>query len=106
MPVWLFRVFEGDKIVTRFLIVAAAATVAFATPAFAGERVFTHEGVTYAYTATPTADALVLEGKASKGGKFRLVVKGDWVNGYAGGSRVSFRTPKREDVDAILVAQR
>jgi hypothetical protein len=92
--------------VTRFLIAAVAATVAFATPATAKERVFTHEGVTYAYTATPTADALVLEGKASTGGKFRFVVKGDWVSGYAGGARVSFRAPKREGAGAVLVAQR
>lgn len=91
---------------TKLLIAAAAAAIAFAAPAFAKERVFTHEGVTYAYTAQPQGDALVLEGKASKGGKFRLVVKGDWVSGYAGGARVSFRAPKREEANAILVAQR
>jgi len=88
------------------LLIATAAVIAFAAPATAKERVFTHEGVTYAYTAQPQGDALVLEGKASKGGKFRLVVKGDWVNGYAGGARVSFRAPKREAAGAILVAQR
>jgi hypothetical protein len=91
--------------VTRFLIAAAAATVAFATPALAKERVFTHEGVTYAYTSTASDAGLVLEGKASTGGKFRFVVKGDWVSGYAGGARVSFRTPKREDA-TVQVAQR
>ena len=46
----------------------------------------------------------MLEGTASKGGKFRFVVKGDWVDGYAGGTRVSFRAPKREA--KILLAQR
>jgi hypothetical protein len=91
--------------VTRFLIAAAAATVAFTTPALAKERVFTHEGVTYAYTSTPSDAGLVLEGKASTGSKFRFVVKGDWVSGYAGGARVSFRAPKREDA-AVQVAQR
>ncbi|AQR73506.1 hypothetical protein [Sphingomonas sp. LM7] len=91
---------------TKLLIAAAAATIAFAAPAIAKERIFTHEGVTYAYTAKPVGDQLVLEGSASKGGKFRLVVKGDWVNGYAGGARVSFRAPKREEAGAILVAQR
>ncbi|MDV3457291.1 hypothetical protein RZN05_09885 [Sphingomonas sp. HF-S4] len=89
---------------TKLFLAAAAATIAFAAPAIAKDRVFTHEGVTYAYTATPGSDGLVLEGKASKGGKFRLVVKGDWVNGYAGGARVSFRAPKRDE--AVLVAQR
>jgi len=92
--------------VTKLLFAAAAATLAFAAPAAAKERVFTHEGVTYAYTATPAGEGLVLEGKASKGGKFRLVVKGDWVSGYAGGARVTFRTPKREDAAAVFVAQR
>ncbi len=89
---------------TRFLIAAAAATVAFATPAIAKDRVFTHEGVTYTYTSTPSDAGLVLEGAASTGSKFRFVVKGDWVSGYAGGARVSFRTPKRDG--AVLVAQR
>ena len=91
---------------TKLLIAAAAATIVFAAPAFAKDRVFTHEGVTYAYTSTQSGDGLVLEGKASQGGKFRLVVKGDWVNGYAGGARVSFRTPKREEAGAVFVAQR
>jgi hypothetical protein len=91
--------------VTKLLIATAAAAIAFAAPATAKERVFTHEGVTYAYTATPSDAGLVLEGKASKGGKFRLVVKGDWVNGYAGGTRVTFRAPKPQDA-AVLVAQR
>ncbi|WP_029935426.1 hypothetical protein [Sphingomonas sp. UNC305MFCol5.2] len=91
---------------TKLLIATAAAVIAFAAPATAKERVFTHEGVTYAYTATPKGDTLVLEGKASQGGKFRLVVKGDWVDGYAGGARVSFRAPKREGAGAVVVAQR
>lgn len=90
---------------TKLFLAAAAATIAFTAPAIAKERVFTHEGVTYAYTATPASEGLVLEGKASKGGKFRLVVKGEWVNGYAGGARVSFRAPKRDEVE-VLVAQR
>lgn len=90
---------------TKLLIAAAAAAIAFAAPATAApkERVFTHEGITYAYTSEPKGDAVVLEGTASKGGKFRLVVKGDWVDGYAGGARVSFRAPKRA---AVLLAQR
>ncbi|NIJ20621.1 hypothetical protein FHS95_002313 [Sphingomonas naasensis] len=89
---------------TKLLIAAVAATIAFVAPATAKERVFTHEGITYSYTATPSANGVVLEGQASKGGKFRLVVKGDWVNGYAGGARVSFRAPKREAT--VQVAQR
>lgn len=87
----------------RILFAAAAATLAFATPALAGDRTFTHEGVTYVYTVTPKGDARVLEGKASSGGKFRLVVRNGWVDGYASNTRVSFRAPK--NAEAVL-AQR
>ena len=89
---------------TKLLIATAAAALAFVAPATAKERVFTHEGVTYAYTSKTQGNAVVLEGTASKGGKFRFVVKGNWVDGYAGGTRVSFRAPKREA--AVLLAQR
>ncbi|MBO9624606.1 MAG: hypothetical protein J7500_18010 [Sphingomonas sp.] len=89
---------------TRTFFAAAAAVLAFATPALAHERSFTHEGVTYAYTATSKGDARILEGKTSTGDKFRLVVKDGWVTGYAADTRVSFRAPKG---DATLqVAQR
>lgn len=91
---------------TRNLFAAAAAvlTIAFAAPALAEERSFTHEGVTYAYTVTPKGDARVLEGKTSKGDRFRLIVKDGWVSGYAANARVSFRAPKT--VQNLQVAQR
>jgi hypothetical protein len=92
--------------VTKILIAAAAASIAFAAPALADERVFTRDGVTYSYTATPKGEAVVLEGSASNGGKFRLVVKNGWVDGYAGNARVSFRAPKRNAAEAVAVAQR
>ena len=83
---------------TRFLIAAAAATVAFAAPASANERVFEREGVTYSYTTTVKGDATVLEGTTSRGADFRFVVKNGWVQGVAGGARVSFRAPKEPRV--------
>ncbi|UZK67378.1 hypothetical protein [Sphingomonas sp. M1-B02] len=90
----------------RILTAAAAASILFAGPALArdAERVFTHEGVTYAYTATPKGDATILEGSASEGGKFRLTVRKGWVSGYAGNARVSFRAPK--SAAPVTLAQR
>ena len=89
---------------TRSFFAAAAALLAFTSPALANERSFTHEGVTYAYTVTPKGDARVLEGKSSTGDKFRLVVKNGWVTGYAANTRVSFRAPK--GAASLQVAQR
>jgi hypothetical protein len=91
-------------VTTRNLFAAAAAVLAFASPALANERSFTHEGVTYAYTVTPKGNARVLEGKNSNGDKFRLVVKNGWVTGYAADTRVSFRAPK--GTASLQVAQR
>lgn len=90
---------------TRTLIAAAAATLAFAAPAFASDRSFTHEGVTYDYTVTPKGDARVLEGKASTGSKFKLTVRDGWVNGYVANARVSFRAPKGEQAGAVLAGR-
>ena len=85
---------------TRFIIAAAAVSVALAGPAFAGDkqkRTFTRDGVTYTYTSTKTDDATVLEGRAHPyGGNFRLVVKGDKVTGHAGNDRVSFRVSDKK----------
>lgn len=92
---------------TRFLTAAVVATVAFAAPASARERTFVREGVTYTYTATVKGDATVLEGKTSKGGDFRFVVKNGWVDGYADNNRVSFRAPKAKPGEApVQVAAR
>lgn len=78
---------------SRIRIAAALFALGLATPALANdnEKSFTHDGVTYTYTATRTEDALVLEGVAEPlGGKFRLVVRDGKVTGYAGSARVSF----------------
>lgn len=89
---------------SRFLLAAAAASLAFAAPATAGERKFTHAGVTYTYTSVTRGDTRILEGSASQGGEFKLIVKDGWVRGNVGSTRVSYPVPKGET--AILVAQR
>lgn len=90
---------------TRTLIAAAAATIAFAAPAFGAERSFTHDGVTYHYTVSPKGEARVLEGKASTGSTFRLTVRDGWVNGYVANARVSFRAPKVGETAQVLAAR-
>lgn len=77
----------------RILFAAALLVPVFAAPALArdGEKTFTHEGITYTYTATRTDDAVVLEGIAKPtGGRFRFVVRNGRVTGYAGNVRVNF----------------
>lgn len=89
---------------TKTFIAAAAAALTLAAPAFAAERSFTRDGVTYNYTMTEQDGARVLEGHASQGGKFRLVVRNGWVKGDVAGNRVSFRAPK--GASPLQVAQR
>lgn len=88
---------------TKTFFAAAAAALTLASPALATERSFTRDGVTYEYTATAQGDARVLEGRASEGGTFRLVVRDGWVKGEVDGARVSFRAPKTTH---LQVAQR
>lgn len=90
---------------TRTIIAAGAALLAFASPAFAddGERTFTHQGVTYTYTVATKGTAKVLKGSADEGANFRLTVKNGWVDGYVGQAWVSFPAHKGKPV---TVAQR
>lgn len=82
---------------SKFLFAAAAAALTFTAPAaIAGERSFTHEGVTYTYSITTKDKVQVLAGRTSKGGEFRLNVKNGWVEGYVNDTRVSFRAPKEK----------
>jgi len=83
--------------VTKLLFAAAAAVLTFTAPAaFAGDRTFTHEGVTYTYSVTVKDKAQILEGKTNEGGEFRFSVKNGWVDGYVNDTRVSFRAPKEK----------
>ncbi len=90
---------------TKFLFAAAAAALTFTAPAaIAGERSFTHEGVTYTYSVVSKDKGQVLEGRTNKGGDFRLNVKNGWVDGYVNDTRVSFRAPKVKS-GAVLAAR-
>ena len=91
---------------TKFLFAAAAAaaTLAFASPALAGERQFKHEGVTYSYTSQVTPKGRVLKGNVAGGGRFELVVQDGWVRGHVDGVRVSFAAPKKSS--AVTLAAR
>ncbi|MBB5710634.1 hypothetical protein [Sphingomonas xinjiangensis] len=89
---------------TKTFFAAAATALSLASPAVASERSFTRDGIVYSYTTTEQDGARVLEGRASQGGKFRLVVRNGWVKGDVAGNRVSFRAPK--GVDPLQVAQR
>jgi hypothetical protein len=91
--------------VSKTLFAAAAALATLATPAFAHDRSFTRDGVTYNYTVTDQDGSRVLAGKASSGETFRLVVRDGWVSGYAASTRVSFRAPRRAGSN-VEVAQR
>lgn len=82
---------------TKLLFAAAAAALTFTAPAaIAGERTFTHEGVTYTYSVTNKDKTQILEGTADDGGKFRLSVRNGWVDGYVNSTRVSFRAPPQK----------
>lgn len=89
---------------TKTIFAAAAVALTLATPALASERSFTRDGVTYTYTTVEQGDTRVLEGRASQGGKFRLVVRNGWVQGEVAGKPVAFRAPK--GMRPLQVAQR
>ncbi len=82
----------------KFTLAAALLSFAVVTPAIAREAqtTFTHEGVSYAYTVTAADNGTrVIEGTATPGSDFRLVVSGNRVSGKANGMPVSFAVPTK-----------
>jgi len=80
-----------------FHMLAAGLALTATSPAFAQGEVtsFTRDGVTYTYTVEQIGSRRVIEGRATPGEPFRLVVSGSKVTGQANGVPVSFRyTPK------------
>ena len=76
-----------------FLPIALLATLA--TPAFAAdkpvEKSFSRDGQTFVYTTTAKADSVVIAGRSyPEDSSFELVVRGDHVTGFTGGTPVSF----------------
>lgn len=93
-------------------LTAAAVLLSAVSPAIAKEQpvTFTHEGVTYRYTVTPISEnRRVIEGEATPGAPFRLVVVGNRVFGTANGNDVSFRVDQAKGkvrASSVVVASR
>jgi hypothetical protein len=97
--------------VNRFTFAAALLSFAVNTPAMARDAAtkFTHEGVSYTYTVTTVGDdTRIIEGTATPGSPFRLVVSGDRVSGKANGIPVSFyvKPAKTAKTPTVTVASR
>jgi hypothetical protein len=70
---------------------------------------FARDGVNYTYTVTNVdANTRILEGTASPGNPFRLVVSGNRVSGTANGIPVSFNVKEAKTATAknVTVASR
>lgn len=93
MPIWPFKS-KGRKIVIKTFI-SAAVLLSLPVAAYASERSFKRDGVTYVYTSKSEGNATVLEGKAFPGGSaYTLTVRGTRVTGHVGGTPVAFRIAK------------
>jgi hypothetical protein len=84
----------------RFILPFAAASFALSAPALAQDKpapvTFTHEGVTYVYTATQQGKSRVIVGTTSTGSNFRLTVRNRMVDGYVGQTHVTFVAPRKK----------
>lgn len=95
----------------KFHFAAAILSFAVVSPAVAKEEAssFTRDGVSYTYTVTNVdANTRILEGTASPGNPFRLVVSGSRVSGKANGIPVSFTVKETKTAAAknLTVASR
>ena len=80
---------------------------AIAAPAFADEpqRVqFTHEGVSYSYTLSKVGKSTVIDGRATPGTNFHLIVREGHVTGRINDMQVSYDVPSA-DVQAATARQ-
>ena len=87
----------------KTFIAASILSLAAASGAQASENAksFSHNGVDYTYTVKQISDTRrVIEGYATPGSSFRLVVANGRVVGTSNGSPVSFRV-----ADTVSVAQ-
>lgn len=74
---------------------SAAVLLSLPVAAYAGERSFTRDGVTYVYTSKQHGGATVLSGRTLPGGSaYKFTVRGKRVNGHVGGTPVSFEIAK------------
>ncbi len=82
----------------KMIFSAALLSLAAASPAFAKpeQTKFTHDGVSYTYSVTSlNADTRIIEGYATPGNAFRLVVSNGRVVGKANGIPVSFNVDSK-----------
>lgn len=74
---------------------SAAVLLSLPVAAYAGERSFTRDGVTYVYTSEQRGETTVLKGKAlPDGSAYTLTVRGKKVTGHVDGTPVSFSIAK------------
>ena len=88
----------------RITFSVALLAFSLASPGHAKEQLtsFTHDGVTYSYTVSNISDSSrVIEGYASPGSPFRLVVSKGRVSGTVNGTPVAFKV---KDVKIITAS--
>lgn len=94
----------------RLSYAAFLLSLAIGSPGLAKEKpiTFTRDGISYQYTVTQISPKTkIIEGRASPGSPFRLVVSGDRVTGHANGVPVSFRVAQARAAAApVAVATR
>ena len=75
--------------------ISAAVLLSLPVAAYAGERSFTRDGVTYVYTSEQRGEIVVLKGKTlPEGSSYTLNVRGRKVTGNVGGTPVAFSIAK------------
>lgn len=95
------------KTVTIAAAVAAALTSTIGMAAETKQR-FTHNGLTYVYTAKQSGGRQIIDGRRfPSGSAFHLVVRGNRVSGVSGGVPVDFALAEaRGATGAVEVASR
>lgn len=86
---------------TKTFFASAALLLITTAPAFADEKptelTFQRDGETYTYTKTEKAGLIILRGRFPTGDRFKLIVRGNQVNGTVDGvyvsNNISFRMP-------------
>lgn len=82
--------------------VAAALTSTIGMAAEARQR-FTHDGLTYVYTAKQAGDRQIIDGRRfPSGAAFHLVVRDGRVSGVSGGVPVTFKLAEARGAKAAV----
>lgn len=62
---------------------------------------FSHDGVNYTYTAKKQGEATIINGHASTGAPFRLIVRGERVSGTYNNRSVNFTRAQTDQADTL-----